>query len=107
VDKKYSYSSKDSYFWKATKEGAQVYLETSLPVYQRKDVKRRFIIKAFFVLFKDGRIGFNKTMISGQFDPTSTNDRWKMITQKTFDRAEKKYMTIEKEDKSKLIFVMG
>jgi len=104
--KKYSYSNKDSYFWKIQKPGKHIYLETSIPKYQRKDTKHRFLIKAFFVLLNNGTIGFNKTMIGGEFDPTATNDKWKMITQKTFDKAEGKYMRIEKKDPSKRIYVM-
>lgn len=106
MKKKYSYSNKDSYFWKIQKPGKHIYLETTVPKYRRKDVKRRFLIRAFFVLFNNGTIGFNKIMIGGEFDPTSTNEKWKMITQKTFDKAEAKYMQIEKRKPSKRIYVM-
>lgn len=106
MNKKYSYSNKENYFWKIQKPGKHIYLETTIPKYQRKDVKRRFLIKAFFVLFRNGTIGFNKTMMGGEFDPTSTNDKWKMITQRTFDKAERKYIQIEKENPSKRIYVI-
>lgn len=103
---KYSYSNKDSYFWKIQKPGKHIYLETFNTKISKKDTKRRFLIKAFFVLFNNGTIGFNKTMIGGEFDPTATNDKWKMITQKTFDKAEKKYMLIEKNDPNRRLYVM-